>query len=186
MPSLNRIEQRRISREWLCELPLSGMSVAEISGGWGKYLPTGQYRQFHYPDHDICKGAFEDDAGKPLKFDLVIADFVWAHLPQPVRAARNLRKMLKRGAYFYLSTPFFLPYNAAPEDYGRWSAKGLRTLLVEAGFDPAAIRAAQWGNRSAALRNLEDHWPPEYRAGVDDLTNDPSFPIVAWALAQKI
>ena len=56
--------------------------------------------------------------------------------------------------------------------------------MVEAGFDEARIQAAQWGNRTAALRNMEIPWPPEHRKD-DDLTDDPAFPIMAWAMAQR-
>ena len=65
-----------------------------------------------------------------------------------------------------------------------WSARGLKNLLVEAGFDEGRVQSHQWGNRHAASRNLETPWPPEYCAG-DDLTNDPDFPVVSWAMAQK-
>jgi hypothetical protein len=57
------------------------------------------------------------------------------------------------------------------------------TCLIEAGFEEDSIQAAQWGNRAAALRNLEQPWPPEARD--DDLTNDPDFPLVAWAMGRK-
>ena len=36
----------------------------------------------------------------------------------------------------------------------------LRNLLIEVGFHPDKIRAEQWGNRQAALRNFETPWPP--------------------------
>jgi SAM-dependent methyltransferase len=186
MPSLNRIEMRRISRAWLKELPLQGMSVAEISGQWGKYFNFGSYEQFRYPKYDICKGPFEGDDGKPRKFDLIIADQVCEHLDRPYAATKNVRKMMKRGSYFYIATPFFILFHAAPQDNSRWSARGLKNLLVECGFDESAIKTGQWGNRAAALRNLEQDWPPEHVPESDDLTNDPDFPITASALGQKI
>lgn len=186
MPSLNKIELRRISRAWLKELPLKGMSVAEISGQWGKYFNFGTYEQFRYPKYDICKGPFEGEDGRPRKFDLIIADQVWEHLDRPYAATKNVRKIMKRGSYFYIATPFFIPFHAAPQDNSRWSARGLKNLLVECGFDENAIRTSQWGNRAAALRNLEPVWPPEHDTENDDLSNDPDFPITAWALAQKI
>jgi SAM-dependent methyltransferase len=186
MPSLNRIEMRRISRSWLKKLPLSGMSVAEISGQWGKYFNFGSYEQFRFPKYDICKRPFEGEDGRPRKFDLIIADQVWEHLDRPYAATKNVRKMMKRGSYFYIATPFFIPFHAALQDNSRWSARGLKNLLVECGFDETGIRTGQWGNRAAALRNLEEVWPPEHEPETDELTNDPVFPITAWALAQKI
>jgi hypothetical protein len=70
-------------------------------------------------------------------------------------------------------------------DCSRWSARGLKNLLIEAGFPETGITARQWGNRAAARRNLEDIWPPEHHPETDDLTDDPQFPICAWAIAQK-
>ncbi len=80
---------------------------------------------------------------------------------------------------------FFIPFHAAPNDCSRRTARGLRNLLIDGGFDPETIKAEQWGNRAAALRNLEPKWPPEHIPETDDLTNDPAFPIVAWAMGQK-
>ena len=61
----------------------------------------------------------------------------------------------------------------------------MKNLLIEAGFEAARVRAKQWGNRQAAQRNLEEIFPPVHDADRDDLSNDPDFPICAWALAQK-
>ena len=77
------------------------------------------------------------------------------------------------------------PFRDDQGDCSRWSARGLRNLLIETGFDPASIRADQWGNRAMALRNLEKPWPPEHKPDSDDLTNDPKFPLVAWAMGQR-
>jgi len=81
--------------------------------------------------------------------------------------------------------PFFVPFHAAPMDNSRWSARGLKNLLVECGFDEGEVQSSQWGNRHVALRNLEEKWPPEYDKATDDISNDPDMPICAWALARK-
>lgn len=186
MPSLNRIVMRRESRAWINALGPKSLRVAEISGKWGSYFPFRSYDVFRYPEHDICEGPFRDAEGKVRKFDLVIADQVWEHLDRPYAATRNVLKMLRKGGHFYIATPFFIPFHGAPVDCSRWSARGLTNLLIEAGFAPEGIRAEQWGNRAAARRNLEQPWPPEHDAQADDLTNDPEFPLTAWALAQKL
>lgn len=93
--------------------------------------------------------------------------------------------MLKKGGHFWVAVPFFVPFHAAPMDNSRWSARGLKNLLIECGFEADHIRSFQWGNRNAALRNMEEVWPPEYDAATDDTSNDPDMPICAWALAQK-
>lgn len=185
MPSINRVAMRQISRQWIKDLGPAQLRVAEISGKWGSYFNFKTYEQFRYPKYDICEGPFRDELGKPRKFDLVIADQVWEHLDRPYAATKNVLKMLKKGGFFYIATPFYIPYHGAPIDCSRWSARGLTNLLIEAGFNAEDIRADQWGNRAAAARNLETPWPPEFNEETDNLTNDPDFPITAWALAKK-
>ncbi|WP_225027127.1 class I SAM-dependent methyltransferase [Xinfangfangia pollutisoli] len=181
MASLNRIVMQKTSRAWLRALGPERLDAAEISGAWGAGLGFRSFESFHYPAHDPCRGPFLDGDGKPRKFDVILANQVWEHIDRPQAATRNVYRMLKKGGWFWLAVPFFIPYHAVPVDCSRWSARGLHNLLVEAGFEEGSIRAAQWGNRAAAARNLELPWPPEARPE-DDLTNDPDFPLVAWAM----
>jgi SAM-dependent methyltransferase len=185
MVSLNRVVMNKSSAAWLRALPLHEMELAEISGKWGQRLEAKSYERFKYPEHDICLGPYLDKAGRARQFDLILANQVWEHLDRPFAALCHVHDMLRAGGYFWIAVPFFLPFHAAPNDCSRWSARGLKNLLIEAGFPEAHIRAQEWGNRAAAARNLEPHWPPKYDPETDDLTNDPAFPICAWALAQK-
>lgn len=183
MGSLNRIVMQKTSRQWLRDLDPAVLHAAEISGAWGESLGFRSYQSFYYPDFDLCKGPICDDNGKVLKYDVILANQVWEHIDKPYAATRNVLRMLKRGGWFWLAVPFFIPYHAVPVDCSRWSARGLRNLLIEAGFDETTIKADQWGNRAAAQRNLEQPWPPQFAE--DDLTNDQDFPLVAWAMGQK-
>lgn len=183
--SLNRVEMQKSSRQMIRALSPMTLKVAEISGKWGQFFDFRSYEQFLYPEHDICAGPIRDDGGRPRKFDLVMANQVWEHLDRPYAATRNVRRMLKKGGHFWLAVPFYVPFHAAPMDNSRWSARGLKNLLIECGFDENAIRADQWGNRNAALRNMEEKWPPSYDQTSDPLENDPAMPICAWAIAQR-
>jgi SAM-dependent methyltransferase len=184
MRSLNRIVMQKASREWIRGLGPERLDAAEISGQWGEGFGFRSYRTFRYPAFDPCAGPFRDGGGKVLKFDLVLANQVWEHIERPYAATRNVYRMLRPGGWFWVAVPFFIPYHAAPVDCSRWSARGLKNLLIEAGFEESAIQASQWGNRAAAKRNLETPWPPEFRH--DNLTDDPDFPIVAWAMARRV
>lgn len=185
MPSLNRIVMQRTSRRWLKELPLREMEAAEVSGKHGRRYEFKSYERFRYPRYDICDGPYEDEDGLIHKFDIILANQVWEHLDRPFAATRNVLRMLRVGGYFWVAVPFFIPYHGAPVDCSRWTARGLKNLLIEAGFEEGKIRAEQWGNRNAALRNLEADWPPAYDPEKDDLSNDLDCPICSWALAQK-
>ncbi len=185
MASLNRIVMARSSRRLIKGLGPEQMDAAEISGKWGRMFAFRSYRQFRYPKWDICAGPYVDAEGQVLQYDLILANQVWEHLDRPYAATRHVFEMLRPGGYFWVAVPFFIPFHAAPMDNSRWSARGLKNLLIEAGFEEDAIRADQWGNRNAALRNMEEDWPPKYDPEADSLDNDPEMPICAWALAQR-
>ncbi|SFE33649.1 Methyltransferase domain-containing protein [Sulfitobacter brevis] len=162
------------------------LEVAEISGKWGQMFDFKSYEQFRYPEYDICEGPYRNEAGETRAFDLIMANQVWEHLDRPYAATRHVYEMLRVGGYFWIAVPFFVPLHAAPQDNSRWSARGLKNLLIEGGFSEEAIVAEQWGNRHVAQRNLEEPWPPTYDKETDNIKNDPKMPICAWALAQKI
>jgi SAM-dependent methyltransferase len=176
---------QKTTRRWLAALSPEGLDTAEISGKFGRRFTFRSYVRFRYPKHDICAGPFRDEHGHVRSFDLVLANQVWEHLDRPHAAIRHVREMLRADGWFWLAVPFLIPYHEDPVDCSRWTARGLTNLLVEGGFDTGRITARQWGNRAAALRNLEPVWPPEHDPGTDDMTNDPQFPVCAWALAQK-
>ncbi|KIN60775.1 Dihydrolipoamide dehydrogenase [Sulfitobacter noctilucae] len=187
MVSLNRVVMQPSSRRMIKALGPQGLDTAEISGKWGQRFEFKSYRQFRYPEYDVCGDPFSDPAsGAPLSFDLILANQVWEHLDRPYAATRNVYAMLRPGGYFWVAVPFFAPLHAAPQDCSRWNARGLKNLLIEGGFAEDAIHAEQWGNRHVARRNLEEIWPPVYDEATDDIRNDPEMPICAWALAQKV
>ncbi|MFK7834873.1 MAG: class I SAM-dependent methyltransferase [Sulfitobacter sp.] len=186
MVSLNRVVMQPRSRRMINALGPQELDVAEISGKWGERFSFRSYRQFRYPSYDICTGPIVGADGAVLQFDLVLANQVWEHLDRPYAATQNVFQMLRPGGYFWLAVPFFAPLHAAPQDCSRWNARGLKNLLIEAGFDADAITAEQWGNRHVAQRNLEEVWPPRYMEGEDDIKDDPDMPVCAWALAQKV
>ncbi|TDK49870.1 methyltransferase domain-containing protein [Antarcticimicrobium luteum] len=185
MASLNRIAMGRASRGMIRALG-PDLEVAEISGKWGRMFGFRSYWQFNYPEYDICDAPFTDEDGAVQQFDLILANQVWEHLDRPYRATQNVLQMLRPGGYFWLAVPFFIPFHAAPADCSRWSARGLTNLLIECGFGADQIRAEQWGNRNAALRNMEPDWPPKFDRERDSLKNDPNMPICSWALARKL
>jgi SAM-dependent methyltransferase len=187
MVSINRVVMQSASRRMIQALGPRNLEVAEVSGKWGAMFDFKSYEQFRYPEYDVCEGPFTDaETGKARRFDLILANQVWEHLDRPYAATRNVYRMLRKGGFFWVAVPFFVPFHAAPQDNSRWSARGLKNLLIEGGFEADAIHAEQWGNRHVALRNMEEEWPPEYDPDTDDIKNDPMMPICSWALAQKV
>lgn len=186
MVSLNRVVMQPKSRRMIQALGPKDLDVAEVSGKWGQMFDFKSYEQFWYPEYDVCAGPYVDRSGALRQFDLILANQVWEHLDRPYAATRNVYEMLRPEGYFWVAVPFFVPMHAAPQDNSRWSARGLKNLLIECGFDADAIHSEQWGNRHVALRNMEEIWPPAYDEAIDNIKNDPDMPICAWALAQKV
>lgn len=186
MAFYNRIIQEREARNLLESVLTPEKTCAEISGKMVRLmnLPCKSFERFDFPQHDICGDPFTDDNGHPRQFDVIVANQVWEHLDRPYRASRNVHEMLKDGGYFYVAVPFYVRYHAYPVDCSRWSARGLKNLLIEAGFQEDRILAEQWGNLDCARRECGYRFA-RFDPASDSLENDPKFPIVSWALAQK-
>lgn len=62
-------------------------------------------------------------------FDLVLCCHVLEHCPNPGRAARNIQSALRPGGCAYIATPWSQAFHAAPDDYWRFSVRGLLQLF---------------------------------------------------------
>jgi len=83
-------------------------------------------------DHvlDICSGPATLRAklgGEP--FDLVICCHVLEHTRRPATAARNIESALRPGGLAYVATPWSQAFHATPDDYWRFSVRGLMLLF---------------------------------------------------------
>ena len=63
-------------------------------------------------------------------FDLVICCHVLEHTRAPMRAARNIENLLKPGGLAYVATPWSQAFHAAPDDYWRFSVRGLGLMFA--------------------------------------------------------
>jgi SAM-dependent methyltransferase len=154
------------------------LNVLEISGDyWGKVEQFKTYRSVQYPEFDICESALTEE------FDLIIAEQVFEHLLWPYRAGKHVFQMLRPDGYFLVTTPFLIRIHDAPDDCSRWTETGIRHFLAECGFDLERIRTGSWGNRACVRANF-NRWPP-YLRWRHSLHNEPNFPVVVWAFAQK-
>lgn len=62
-------------------------------------------------------------------FDLVICCHVLEHTKAPLRAARSIENLLRPGGLAYVATPWSQTFHAAPDDYWRFSMRGLGLLF---------------------------------------------------------
>jgi SAM-dependent methyltransferase len=151
------------------------LDVLEISGSNWADLPFRSHTQAAFPDFDICNEVL------PRRFDLIIAEQVFEHVRYPARAARNVQRMLHKGAFFLITTPFFIKIHREPLDLWRWTPEGLKAFLEDVGF--TAVQIGSWGNRECVLANFNE-WTV-YEPGVHSLVSEPDFPLVVWALVRR-
>lgn len=80
---------------------------------------------------DICSDprTLAGRLGDDEPFDLVICCHVLEHTRQPARAARNIERVLRPGALAYVSSAWSHAFQAAPDDYWRFSSRGLMLLF---------------------------------------------------------
>ena len=173
-----RIAMYKSCFDYIKALDPSRLDVLEVSAGtqWRREFKFGSYEETAFPGFDICSETL------PSRYDLIIADQVFEHLPHPAQAARNVFEMLRPGGHFIVATPFLIRVHNVPIDCNRWTETGLSFLLQDAGFDRGLIQTHSWGNRACLIANLKQ-W--RKRGFMGSLRNEPDFPVMVWAFAQK-
>ncbi len=56
---------------------------------------------------------------------LIVCDNVLEHVVDPIKALNEIHRLLKQGGVGYLAVPFLYPFHSSPDDYQRWTKKGL-------------------------------------------------------------
>jgi ubiquinone/menaquinone biosynthesis C-methylase UbiE len=77
-------------------------------------------------------GVQADAARLPFRsaaFDCVIATAVLEHVPHPQRVVREVHRVLRPGGLFYVEVPFLEGFHADPDDFQRFTFRGLEVLL---------------------------------------------------------
>ena len=73
------------------------------------------------------------------RYDAVLCTQVLAHIPGPLEALREMRRVLKPGGTLWLTAPLFFQENEPPYDFFRFTQHGLRHLLKQADFQEARL-----------------------------------------------
>lgn len=151
------------------------LDVLEVSGtDWADY-GFKTYRTVEFPEFDICRDRL------PETFDLIIAEQVFEHLSSPRAAAQNIRRMLRPGGMFVITTPFLIKFHPCPHDYSRWTKEGMVLFLEENGF--VEVHTDSWGNRECLVANLEE-WV-DYDPEVHSLANQLDVPLQVWGFGRR-
>jgi len=95
----------------------------------------------------------------------VICCHVLEHTRSPVRAARNIESLLRPGGLAFVATPWSQAFHAAPDDYWRFSVRGLGVMFTRLEILSAFYSGGDVG-LDAAYRVERDGAPDlEARAG---------------------
>lgn len=93
---------------------------------------------------DICKVDFmKDHKGQMGEFDVVYSNNVFEHLEDPFCAARNIWSLCRDGGLIVTVVPFSQRYHESPNDYFRYTNRGIEKLfevaggvqVIESGYD---------------------------------------------------
>lgn len=79
-------------------------------------------------------------------FDLAICCHVLEHTRHPARAARNIMRCLRPGGLAYVAAAWSQAFNPTPDDYWRFSARGLMLL-----FEPLEIASSFYSGGDVGL-----------------------------------
>jgi SAM-dependent methyltransferase len=180
-----RIHWCRVVMERECDAFADGLDTAalaclEISAGRSRWPKRkwASYKSTAFPGYDLCAAPLAE------RFDIIIAEQVLEHVPDPQKALDNIFAMLNPGGIALITTPFLIKYHAYPHDYYRWTAGGMRLMLERAGFTEVTVDS--WGNRDCLIADMSDDnsWT-HYDPARHSLRNDPRFALVVWAFARK-
>ncbi len=71
-------------------------------------------------------------------FDLIICCSVLEHVNKPWIFAENVKKLLKKGGLLYITAPWVWRYHPYPDDYFRYSWRGISQLFENIEWDEMA------------------------------------------------
>jgi SAM-dependent methyltransferase len=145
--------RRRIFEQGLCCLADHGLSVLDVGGRLQPYRILLGSRVGRYVAVDprvtplvnvVATG--EDLPFRDEEFDFVICTQVFEYLPDPHRVASEIRRVLRKGGYAFVSAPAVFPRDSDRE-YWRFLPGGLRYVLR----DFAMVEVIPEGNSFTGL-----------------------------------
>jgi SAM-dependent methyltransferase len=93
-------------------------------------------------------------------FDTVVSTEVLEHLSDPLRALRQMHRVLTPGGHLILSTPMYWPRHETPYDFFRYPYDGLLFLIKESGFE--FVRMFNRGGGYVFLGQVIQHTLPVF------------------------
>jgi SAM-dependent methyltransferase len=129
---------------FIADLPPGGF-VLDAAAGESRHRPL--FQQQRYVGVDLAVGDLNWNYGRldalanlerlpfpDASFSAAISIVTLEHLPEPLQALREVRRVLKPGCPLLLVAPQLWEVHQAPHDYYRYTRYGLEYLLKQAGF----------------------------------------------------
>jgi SAM-dependent methyltransferase len=115
-----------------------GYRVLDVGCGPKPYYPFFADRASEYVGVDVVDNPVADLRGpvealpvEDASFDLVLCTQVLEHCDDPAQAVRELRRVTAPGGRVLASTHGVQVYHPSPQDYWRWTHRGLARLFEE-------------------------------------------------------
>lgn len=118
-------------------------SVLDLGGGKGGYRPIVGDRAEDYKVSDLYapNADFRDDARnlghKDNTFDTILCLEMLEHVDDTQKVVSELYRVLKPGGHVIATAPFMLAQHGNPEDFYRFTPRGLEFFFKRAGFTVA-------------------------------------------------
>jgi SAM-dependent methyltransferase len=146
----------RVFNHLLEILPKSSiLNICDLGCGYKPfkfYLENQGYKLLNYIGIDFSKENAKPDIVLDLDkgslpfddeyFDVVILSEVIEHLFNPFHALEEAIRVLKRGGYIYISTPFLFGNHGAPYDYFRFTDLFYKRYFSEKGLEIIDMKKA--------------------------------------------
>lgn len=99
------------------------------------------------PDVDyVCDLTADENPLPKNTFDLVLCCSVMEHVTKPWVMAEKITEVVKPGGKLFISVPWSWRYHAYPDDYFRFSHRGVETLYPDFTWDNFAYAGEQGGD----------------------------------------
>jgi SAM-dependent methyltransferase len=100
--------------------------------GAEKYVGVDYLSDRSRPDA-VCSALLLPFAG--ASFQTVVSTEVLEHVPDPLRAVREMQRVLKPGGHLILTTPMYWPRHEVPYDFFRYPYDGMLHIIKESGLE---------------------------------------------------